>query len=254
MSHCERLEIIPVGHRTIDLKRASDFQAALLGMAGHDLRQPLQIIQGTYELLRTRACGTSERAWLKSGEQAVGRITEQLDRLLSALRLYEYTKTMELSSIALAPLLWGLCNENEDAALRRGIDIRVCPTKTDVVSNPLLLRAILCNLLTNAIRYTEPGGKILIGCRRAGCEARIDVYDTGIGIAPERLPKIFDAFERLDSQRCDGLGIGLFIVRRALELLGHRIEIRSEVSQGSRFSIFTPLAEAIGDDRIKTPT
>lgn len=112
------------------------------------------------------------------------------------------------------------------------------------MSNPLLLSAILRNLLTNAIRYTEPGGRILIGCRRSGCDVRIDVYDTGIGIASERLPKIFDAFERLDSLRCDGLGIGLFIVRRALELLGHRIEISSEVSKGSRFSVFAPLAQA----------
>lgn len=79
-----------------------------------------------------------------------------------------------------------------------------------------------------------------MGCRRAGPDVRIDVYDTGIGIAPEQLPKIFDAFERLDSARCDGLGIGLFIVRRALDLLGHRIEVSSVESQGSRFSVFAP--------------
>jgi two-component system, OmpR family, phosphate regulon sensor histidine kinase PhoR len=223
-----------------DLQRASDFQVALLGMAGHDLRQPLQVIQGTYELLRTRARSTSEQVWLDRGELALDRLTEQLDRLLGAIRLYEYTRTMEISSVALAPLFWRLRNENEDAALRRGVDMRVCATEARVLSNPVLLNGILRNLLTNAIKYTEPGGRILIGCRHFGRDVRIDVYDTGIGIAPEQLQRIFDAFERIDIARCEGLGIGLFVVRRALDLLGHRIEIRSAVSQGSRFSIFAP--------------
>jgi signal transduction histidine kinase len=169
-------------------------------------------------------------------------MTEQLDRLLGALRLYEYTKTMEMSPVALAPLFWRLCNENEDAALRRGIDMRVCSTRAHIISNPVLLGGVLRNLVSNAIKYTEPGGRILIGCRNAGADLRIDVHDTGIGIAPEQLPTIFDAFERLDSTRCDGLGIGLFVVRRALELLGHRIEVSSVVGQGSRFSIFAPRA------------
>jgi two-component system, OmpR family, phosphate regulon sensor histidine kinase PhoR len=240
MNSSEVSAAAPTDYRTPDLQRASDFQAALLGMAGHDLRQPLQVIQGTYELLRTRASGQSERALLKSGEQAITRLTEQLDRLLDALRLYEYTKKMEISSVALAPLFWRLRNENEDAALQRRIEVRVGPTRARITSNPVLLSGILRNLLANAIKYTEPGGRILMGCRRSGCDVRIDVYDTGIGIPAERLPRIFDAFERLDSARCDGLGIGLFIVQRALELLGHRIEIRSAVAQGSRFSIFAP--------------
>lgn len=242
MGSFEHYTATPDRSRTADWQRASDFQAALLGMAGHDLRQPLQVIQGTYELLRTRARSASEQAWLDRGERAISGMTEQLDRLLSALRLYEYTKTMEMSSVALAPLLWRLCNENEDAALRRGIDMRMCSTKAQVTSNPVLLGGVLRNLVSNAIKYTEPGGRIMIGCRNAGPELRIDVYDTGIGIAPEQLPRIFDAFERLDSTRCDGLGIGLFVVRRALELLGHRIEVRSAVAQGSQFSIFVPRA------------
>jgi two-component system phosphate regulon sensor histidine kinase PhoR len=243
MGSCERSAATRSGFSTLNPQRAGDFQAALLGMAGHDLRQPLQVIQGSYEMLRAHAGSKSEQAWLDRGEQAIGRLTEQLDRLLGALRLYEHTKAMEMSSVALAPLFWRLRNENEDAALRRGIDMRVCATKAHIVSNPVLLGSILRNLVTNAVKYTEPGGRILIGCRRSGSDVRIDVYDTGIGIAPEQLSRIFDAFERLDSARCDGLGIGLFVVRRALELLGHRIEVRSAVAQGSRFSIVAPRSD-----------
>jgi signal transduction histidine kinase len=113
-----------------------------------------------------------------------------------------------------------------------------------VSSNPVLLGCILRNLLTNAIRYTEPGGRILIGCRRKGRQIRIDVYDTGIGIPEEQLPRIFESFTRLAPERSDGLGIGLSIVRRALEVLGHRIEVRSMVGEGSLFSIHVPIMAA----------
>jgi signal transduction histidine kinase len=242
MSATELYATTPGGQR-LDLQRASDFQAALLGMAGHDLRQPLQIIQSTYELLQTRVRTESEQTWLEHGQRAISGLTEQLDRLVDALRLYEHTKTMEIAPVAMAPLLWRLCRENENKALRKGIEMRVCSTAARVMSNPVLLNAILRNLVSNAIKYTEPGGRILIGCRRSGGNLRIDVCDTGIGIAPEHLPRIFDAFERLDSTRSDGLGIGLFVVRRALDLLGHRIEVSSAVSHGSRFSIFANRAQ-----------
>jgi two-component system phosphate regulon sensor histidine kinase PhoR len=237
MSSLERSETTPAGHSRRDLQRASDFQAALLGIAGHDLRQPLQVIQGAYELLGAHVSSKSERAWLERGERAIARLTEQLDELVGALHLYEYAKSLEISPVALAPLFWRLCDENGDAALRNGIDLRVCPTRASVISNPLLLNGVLRNLVRNAIKYTQPGGRVLIGCRRSGPDARIDVCDTGIGIAPEHLPRIFQAFERLDTTRCDGLGIGLFVVRRAIELLGHRIEVSSCVARGSRFSV-----------------
>jgi signal transduction histidine kinase len=106
------------------------------------------------------------------------------------------------------------------------------------MSNALLLSGILRNLVGNAIKYSEPKGRVLIGCRRSGRNVRIDVCDTGIGITSEQLSRIFEAFTRLDSKRCDGLGIGLFIVRRAIEVLGHRIDVSSVASRGSRFSIF----------------
>jgi signal transduction histidine kinase len=117
-------------------------------------------------------------------------------------------------------------------------------TNAHVVSNPVLLGCILRNLLTNAIRYTDPGGRILIGCRRKGREIRIDVYDTGIGIPEHQLPRIFESFTRLVPERSDGLGIGLSIVRRALEVLGHRIEVQSVVGEGSLFSIYAPAVAA----------
>jgi two-component system, OmpR family, phosphate regulon sensor histidine kinase PhoR len=230
----------------LELQRTSAFQATLLGIAGHDLRQPLQVIRGAYEWLASHIDTESSQMRIERGERAITTLTEQLDQLVGALRLYEYAKTMETSSVAFAPLFWRLLNENEDKALNKGIEFRVCPTNVSVVSHPLLLNGILQNLLSNAMKYTEPGGRILIGCRRVKSHARIDVYDTGIGISPEHRPKIFEAFERLDSTRCDGIGLGLFIVLRAIELLGHKIEVSSIVPLGSRFSVFVPRSSAMG--------
>jgi two-component system phosphate regulon sensor histidine kinase PhoR len=220
----------------LDLQRGSDFQAALLGMAGHDLRQPLQVIQSAYEWLGTRI-GTSEKARLERGERAIARLTEQLDRLVGALRLYEDTRQIEVAPVALGPLLWRIVAETAEAAAEKGVELRVCRTTALVMSNAVLLESILGNLVRNAVKYTEPGGRILIGCRRSGPDVRIDVYDTGIGMAPEHLPRIFEAFHRVDSIRGDGLGIGLFVVRRAVGLLGHRVEISSAEGRGSHFSV-----------------
>lgn len=225
-----------------DQQRASDFQAALLGMAGHDLRQPLQIIQSAYEWLGSRVAHASEKVRLERGERAIATLTEQLDRLVSALRLYEHSQKMEITPVALAPLFWRIAHENENDAQENGIDLRVHRTAEVVFSNPVLFEGILRNLVRNAVKYTEPGGRILIGCRRVKDEVRVDVYDTGVGIAPDYLPQIFEAFQRLDSTRADGLGIGLFVVRRAVQLLGHRVEVHSQVGRGSRFSIVASAA------------
>jgi two-component system phosphate regulon sensor histidine kinase PhoR len=221
-----------------DPQRTTDFQALLFAMAGHDLRQPLQIIQSSHELLGIGIRTKSEQRLLQTGQHAIDRLNGQLDQLLGAVRLYEHSKGAKLSPVALEPLFRQACFENEESALRKGIEIRVCPTGASVMSNALLLNGILRNLVSNAVKYTEPKGRILIGCRRSGRNARIDVCDTGIGIAGEQLSRIFEAFTRLDSTRCDGLGVGLFIVRRAIEVLGHRIDVRSAASRGSRFSIF----------------
>lgn len=224
---------------------AQDLQTTIVGMLGHDLRQSLQIIQGTYALLRSRFEQAPHQVWLDRGERAATKLTEQLNCLVDAFYLAERANALEISSIGLGPLLWQLRHEHEDAAIQRGVDLRVVTANIEVASNQVLLGCVLRNLLTNAIRYTEPGGRILIGCRRKGTEIRIDVYDTGIGIPEHQLPRIFDSFTRLTPDRSKGLGIGLSIVRRALEVLGHRIEVRSVVGEGSLFSIYVPSVPAI---------
>jgi len=220
---------------------AREFQTAIIGMLGHDLRQSLHVIQGTYALLRSHLEETRQQTWLDRGERAATKLTEQFNCLVDAFHLAEHENSAKVSSVGLGPLFWRLRHENEDAALQRGIDLRVISTNTCVASNPVLLGCILRNLVTNAIKYTEPGGRVLIGCRRKGRKIRIDVFDTGIGIPEDQLPRLFESFTRLAPERSNGLGIGLSIVRRALEVLGYRIEVRSIVGEGSLFSIYVPV-------------
>jgi two-component system, OmpR family, phosphate regulon sensor histidine kinase PhoR len=161
---------------------------------------------------------------------------------LDALRIREHAKPIQLSPVDLGPLLQEAYRENEWTALQKGIRIRLVPTASRVMSDAVLLGAVLRNLLSNAIKYTEPGGRILLGCRHFQDSIRVDVFDTGIGISDEDMSRIFEAFTRLDSNQSDGLGIGLFIVRQAIAMLGHRVDVSSVVSRGTRFSVLAPRA------------
>ena len=217
--------------------KATEFEAVLLAIAGHDLRQPLQVIQSVHELLGVGVRTSSELRLLQSGQNAIDRLKEQLALLTSALRIQEHTKSLKLVPVCVGEVLRQALRDNEETALSKGVTVRLVPSEAMVLSDSLLLAAALRNLLSNAIKYTQPGGRILLGCRRCGSDLRIEVHDTGIGIASEQMPRIFEAFTRVDPMRYDGLGIGLFIVRQALGLLGHRIYAASRPSLGSLFSI-----------------
>jgi len=217
---------------------AANFEAVLLAIAGHDLRQPLQVIQAAHERLGLGVRTSSELLYLRSGQNAVDRLKEQLEQILTALRVRERAQRLELKPVCVHPVLRQACRESEQDALSKGVSIHLVSSGATIESDSLLLGAALRNLVSNAIKYTQPGGRILLGCRHSHSEIRIDVYDTGIGISGENISRIFEAFTRLDAAQCDGLGIGLFIVRQALGILGHRIDVASTPCRGSRFSIF----------------
>jgi signal transduction histidine kinase len=230
-----------------DFQRASEFNAVLLAMAGHDLRQPLQTILDSFSLLERGCLADREREYIKRGELAIHRLSEQLDRLVDALRLHQRGTSIALSPVELSPLLDGLHRESADLAQHSDLTIRVCPTSAAVMSDAVLLTGILRNLVRNAIKYTRPGGKILLGCRHRGPDVCIEVHDTGVGIPPDHLSKVFDAFHRVNSTESDGLGLGLFVVRRTVDVLGHSIEVRSAVGCGSCFSVVAGVpAPALG--------
>lgn len=113
-----------------------------------------------------------------------------------------------------------------------------------MLTDPGLLRSVMQNFVTNAVRYTPEGG-ILIGVRRRGDEWRIDVVDTGVGIEPGQLGAVFGEFTRLGQVEVEGLGLGLALVERITRLLGGRVDVASNPGQGSRFSLILPALEGV---------
>ena len=120
------------------------------------------------------------------------------------------------------------------------------PCSLTVRSDRALLRRMLQNLISNAIKYT-PQGRVLVGCRRDGDKLRVEVYDTGVGVPVSKRAEIFKEFHRLDhgAKIARGLGLGLSIVERLGRVLGHPITVRGNKSAGSRFSVTAPLGEAV---------
>jgi signal transduction histidine kinase len=214
-----------------------EFLTVLLAMAAHDLRQPLQILVGTHRWLDRMVTGEKEREYLRRGDVAVEQLLDQFNRLADMLRLHLRVSSIEPVEVALAPIFAQLVRDHADAARQKGVDLRTCRTSKVVQSDAALLTVVLRNLVRNAVKYTPAGGRVLLGCRARGPEISIEVLDTGTGIPSDQFSRIFQAFDRLDSTRADGLGIGLFVVRRIVDLLGHRIDVHSEIGQGSCFAV-----------------
>jgi signal transduction histidine kinase len=211
----------------------SDFSATLLAMAGHDLRQPLQVITSAHDLLRQILHSDKQREELARAADAAARLGSMLSQLVEALQLRERSGAHLHVPIWLRPLLDDLASEFAEPARRNGIELRVIPASAAVFSHPVLLSGILGNLIRNAIDYTPRGGRVCVACRRRGAQVRLEIRDSGSGIPADELAKVRRAFHRADITGPEGLGLGLFIVKRAAGLLGHRVQVASAAGRGS---------------------
>jgi len=154
----------------------------------------------------------------------------------------------------LQPLLLQCSNEMRAVAEEKGLRLRLrTPRKIRVLSDPVLLKRMVRNLLSNAVRYTERGG-VLLSVRQREGTARIEVRDTGVGIADKDLACIFDEFYRIGQPGRDkgaGLGLGLAIVQRAAVMLGHDLDVASRPGKGSCFSVSVPVcASGVGPKKV----
>jgi signal transduction histidine kinase len=222
----------------------------LLAMVSHDLRQPLQIIMAAHDALEVRLIGEPERRHLERIERAVTQVADRLELLLQALRLRESTGKTELEPVWLNVALEELTGELGDRARQKGIELRISATGAGVWSQSVLLGGVLRNLMRNAIDYTPAGGRVLVGCRRRGPKVRIEVHDSGAGISDEQQAVVFQAFQRGTTTQPGGLGLGLFIVKRAADFLGHHIELRSAAGHGSCFTVIADALAPSGDRRV----
>jgi CheY-like chemotaxis protein len=187
----------------------------------------------------------------RSGDPLVGQtdeslrsVEELLGELLDVSKLDSGVVKAKPVDFRVDELLGPISAEFTALAGNHGLAFRMVGSSVGVRSDPALLRRILRNFLSNAIRYTA-SGRVLLGCRRGARSLRVEVWDTGVGIPQDKLEDIFIEFRQLDdapAERGKGLGLGLSIVERLAGILGHRVTVRSWPGRGSCFAIEVPLA------------
>ncbi len=226
-----------------EAEQANRSKTSFVAAAVHDLMQPLNAARMFVDAARTRLTSAADREVLSGIDSALEAEDDILSTLLDISRLESGTFEVHERDFALAALFDTLGREFGMIARARGIELRVARCAVVIHSDEALLRRILQNYLSNAVRYSREG-RVLMGCRRAGEWLRIEIWDTGPGIAAEHHRRIFLEFQRLDSgaQPAErGAGLGLAIVERIAKRLGHRIGLRSWVGRGSVFFVEVPL-------------
>lgn len=238
-------------------EQANQTKTRFVAAVGHDLMQPLsaaKLYLASFGAMSdqpetARVAGMAESA-LQSVEAIVG-------DLLEISKLDSGKAMMRLAPVPLNDLLQALSHEFQPAAAAKGITLRIRLSDLWVRSDASYLRRILQNLISNAVRYTSDGG-VVVGVRRRGDAARVEVWDTGPGVPDDRRDEIFEEFNRLDAavSASEGLGLGLSIVDRAAKALGHPVYLRSHLGLGSCFAIEAPIAaanDAAGPVRDQSP-
>lgn len=232
--------------RREEAEQASRAKTRFLASASHDLRQPLHTISLLVGVLRRQAVAPEVDKLVDHIQASVSAMEALFTGLLDLSQLDAGMPRPVLGDHALADLLRRVAASQEAEAERKQLRLAVAPTRCAVRTDAVLLERVLGNLVSNAIRYTECG-KVLLGCRRRADGVEVQVWDTGIGITPAKLPHVFEEFFQIDNperDRSKGLGLGLAIVKRTLELLGHPYALRSTPGRGTCFSILLPLADA----------
>ncbi len=222
-------------------KQLESQKSAFIANASHELRTPLTSLKTRLYLMQRQPQHQSEH--LTAAEKAASRMMLLLEDLLDTTRFERGILTLDLQSIVLQDLLKEIVQSNHmEADLKQIVlDLNVCEPAIKVSADANRLTQVIVNLLINAINYTPEGGHIAVtlsAIHSAGHDqALIQIADSGIGIAPEHLPHIFEPFYRANEGTTRGTGLGLSIARSIIDLHGGSLEVQSIVGKGSTFSI-----------------
>lgn len=222
-----------------EAERASAAKSRFLAAASHDLRQPLQALGLFVNLLSDTEMPSGQRDLVVRIGEATGALEGLIDALLDVSKLEAGLVEARPEDVDLDEMLARLVREAQPVAAECGLTLHHVPSTLWVRSDPALLERITRNLLSNAIRHTGTG-RVVVGCRRTAERVRLEVWDTGPGIPADQREMIFEAFHQLRrsaQERPGSLGLGLAIVQRLANLLGHRVGVRSEEGRGSCFHV-----------------
>ncbi len=232
---------------TLAAEDANLGKTRFLAAASHDLLQPLNAARLFLSSLAERPQQAENAALIDRIETSLKSVEDLLGELLDISKLDAGGVVPQIEDFALGELLEELATQFAAVADEGGVALRFVPSQRVVRSDRRLLRRILQNLLSNAIRYTPVGGRVLLGCRLAGDELRLEVWDTGLGIPDDMYDAVFREFQRIagPAGSAPGLGLGLAIVDRVARMLGHEITLRSQVGKGSVFAVTVPVGDVM---------
>jgi signal transduction histidine kinase/CheY-like chemotaxis protein len=226
-----------------EAEHANIAKSRFLAAASHDLRQPMHALRLFVGALAERIRFDEVKTIVQNAEASVDAMEGLLNALLDISRLDAGVLHPEIKVFPVNTLLTSLLTEFGQQTRDKGLRFTVVRCSAFARSDPVMLRRILLNLVSNAVRYTEHGG-IVVGCRRRGDILRLEVWDSGAGIPAEKHREIFQEFYQLSNPERDrnkGLGLGLAIVDRLAKLLGTRTSVRSQPGRGSVFAVEVPL-------------
>jgi two-component system, chemotaxis family, CheB/CheR fusion protein len=223
----------------LQAEHSNKAKSRFLAVASHDLRQPLQTLALLQGLLAKMVEGEKAQKTVARLDDTLAAMSGMLNTLLDINQIEAGTVRPQIVQFPVHDLLDRLRDEFSFHAQARGLNFRVVPCSLLVKSDPRLLEQMLRNLLSNALKFTERGD-VLLGCRRHEAALTLEVWDTGTGIPASELGSVFEEYHQLDNaarERSRGLGLGLSIVKRLGELLGHEVKVRSQLGRGSVFSV-----------------
>jgi len=233
------------------LRELSELKEEFLALTTHDLRSPLTVISGVINFFTSGRLGEltpEQKNMVAMMERNTHNLIELVNDLLDASKLESGTMRLDLASIELAGLVAELREQMQPMAREKEITLAeslpegLPPLRADRTK----LRRVLVNLLSNALKFTPRGGRVEVSAAREGRIVRVSVSDTGVGIPPEDLERLFDKYEQARSRATrseKGTGLGLYITRQLVELHGGEISVTSEVGRGSTFSFTVPVAD-----------
>jgi len=228
----------------LEAEQANLSKTKFLAAVSHDLLQPLNAARLFTGALLERREPQANETLVRNVSNSLEDVENLLGTLVDISKLDAGVIKADIAPFALSELLDNLAVEFTQLARSEGLELHFVGCSALVRSDIQLLARILRNLLSNAIRYTY-SGRVVLGCRRQHQRLSIQVWDSGMGIAEDRLEEIFQEFKRGDVQRRDqdrGLGLGLAIVEKSPDILGHRITVKSWPGKGSMFAVDVPLS------------
>jgi len=243
----ELRELEATRQQALAAQAANRAKTEFLSRMSHELRTPLNAVLGFAQLLeidRREPLSETQRRRVELIREAGAHLLQMIGELLDLTRIESGQLAVALAPLALAPLLADCVELVRPQADAAAVALQVAPADATVLADATRLRQVLLNLLGNAIKYNRRGGRVQVQLERREKHVRLEVRDTGIGIAAADLPGLFEPFNRGAHQHSniEGAGIGLALTKTLVDLMGGRIEVHSTPGEGSVFSVLLATA------------